>query len=165
LTAGIQSDPNRAGYKRKLLPLAGALLLLAVIGAATYGWYGLTQPFVSAGVLEEVAGADSARLERHVRKLASEFPDRTFDNKARLEGAAGYIESELSALGAKVESQRFEAGGRAYRNLVVKLGPDTPDVLVIGAHYDVAGAQPGADDNASGVAGLIELARLLLGSS
>jgi Zn-dependent M28 family amino/carboxypeptidase len=43
---------------------------------------------------------------------------------------------------------------------VVRLGPDTPDV-VVGAHYDVAGVQPGADDNASGAAGLIELARLL----
>jgi Zn-dependent M28 family amino/carboxypeptidase len=68
-------------------------------------------------------------------------------------------------MGLGVESQRFTAGGRPYRNLVVKLGPDTPEVMVVGAHYDVAGEQPGADDNASGVAGLLELARLLKGQA
>ncbi len=73
---------------------------------------------------------------------------------SRLNGAAVYLESQLVALGLKVESQRFTAEGRPYRNLVVKLGPDTPEVMVVGAHYDVAGEQPGADDNASGVAGL-----------
>lgn len=153
-----------AGRKRKLFWLAVVLLLpLMLAGMAVYGWYRLTQPFVAAiaAPVPGTAGADSARLEKHVRKLAIDFPDRTFDHLTRLDGAAAYIEAELSALGLKVESQRFHANGRPYRNLVVKLGPETPDVMVVGAHYDVAGEQPGADDNASGVAGLLELAHLL----
>jgi hypothetical protein len=140
---------------------------LAVLAAAStgYAWYRLTQPFVTANETAAPAGqtASAARLEQLVRKLSTDFADRTFDNETRLEGAAVYLESQLAALGFKVESQRFIAEGRPYRNLVVKLGPDTPEVMVIGAHYDVAGEQPGADDNASGVAGLLELARMLKG--
>ena len=151
---------------RKILA-AGAVLVLLAAGAAGYAWYRLTQPFVSAGEIAAPAAqtASAARLQQVVRKLSTDFADRTFDNKSRLEGAAVYLESQLAALGLKVESQRFNAEGRPYRNLVVKLGPDTPEVMVVGAHYDVAGEQPGADDNASGVAGLLELARLLKSQS
>ena len=151
-----------AGKKWELVVLSFALFAaLSLMGLATFGWYELTQPFVVPSLFKAQAGADSAKLEKHVKKLSLEFPDRSFDNLTRLDGAAAYIESELTALGLKVESQRFMAEGRPYRNLVVKLGPETPEVVVIGAHYDVAGEQPGADDNASGVAGLLELAGLL----
>jgi Zn-dependent M28 family amino/carboxypeptidase len=51
--------------------------------------------------------------------------------------------------------------GKSYRNVIAQLGPDTAERIVVGAHYDTAGPLPGADDNASGVAGLIELAHLL----
>lgn len=137
------------------------MFMLLAGSAAAYVWYRLAQPFVAAGPPSVGAAASPDRLERHVRKLSVDFSGRSFDNPAQLEGAARYIESELSALGLAVQSQRFHARGRPYRNLVAALGPDTRDVLVIGAHYDVADDQPGADDNASGVAGLIELARLL----
>ena len=151
-----------AGKKWKLVALGfGLFTVLLVVGLATFGWYKLTQPFVVARVFKAQTGADSAKLEKHVKKLSIEFPDRSFDNLTRLDGAAAYIESEFTALGLKVEIQRFIAKGRPYRNLVFKLGPETTEVVVIGAHYDVAGVQPGADDNASGVAGLLELARLL----
>ena len=143
------------------------MAVLAAGAAAGYAWYRLTQPFVTASETAAPAGqtASAARLEQLVRKLSTDFADRTFDNETRLEGAAVYLESQLARLGLKVESQRFTAEGRPYRNLVVKLGPDTPEVMVVGAHYDVAGEQPGADDNASGVAGLLELARLLKAQS
>jgi hypothetical protein len=143
------------------------MTVLVAGAAAGYAWYRLTQPFVTTRETAAPAGqtASAARLEQLVRKLSTDFADRTFDNETRLEGAAAYLESQLARLGFKVESQRFTAEGRPYRNLVVKLGPDTPEVMVVGAHYDVAGEQPGADDNASGVAGLLELARLLKGQS
>lgn len=144
------------------------MFLLLAGSAAAYGWYRLAQPFVTAAQAPPVgATASPDRLERHVRKLSVDFSGRSFDKLMQLEGSARYIESEFSALGLAVQSQSFRAQGRSYRNLVVALGPDTREVLVIGAHYDVANekshaeGQPGADDNASGVAGLIELARLL----
>jgi Zn-dependent M28 family amino/carboxypeptidase len=137
-------------------------------GAAAYAWYRLAQPFVAA-TQAPLAGAAASpgRLRQHVRKLSVDFSGRSFDKQTPREGAARYIESEFAALGLGVQRQSFRAQGRLYRNLVVALGPDTRDVLVIGAHYDVANGepdtedQPGADDNASGVAGLVELARLL----
>jgi Zn-dependent M28 family amino/carboxypeptidase len=55
-------------------------------------------------------------------------------------------------------------GGRTYRNIVATLGPDSRDVVIVGAHYDAFGDLPGADDNASGVAGLLELAHVLDGA-
>jgi Zn-dependent M28 family amino/carboxypeptidase len=51
--------------------------------------------------------------------------------------------------------------GKTYRNVVAVFGPETRELIVVGAHYDAAGDLPGADDNASGVAGLIELAHLV----
>lgn len=155
----------RRGWK---ILVAGVVLPLLMAGAAAgYAWYRLTQPFVPAGETPAPASqtASAARLKQLVYKLSTDFPNRTFDNGTRLEGAAVYLESQLSGLGLQVESQRFRARGRSYRNLVVKLGPDTPEVMVVGAHYDVAGEQPGADDNASGVAGLVELVRLLKGQT
>jgi Peptidase family M28 len=148
--------------KSNILRLFLPALLSALVLAVAYGWYGLSQPLWSPVPL--AAGTQltqAASLERHVRVLFTEFADRSFEKPARLNGAAKYVEAQFAALGLQVERQTFKAEESSYRNLVVRLGPDTPEVVVVGAHYDVAGAQPGADDNASGVAGLIELARLL----
>ena len=57
--------------------------------------------------------------------------------------------------------QTYQVGGKTYSNLILRLGPDTRERLVVGAHYDAWEELPAADDNASGVAGLIELGRLL----
>jgi len=64
----------------------------------------------------------------------------------------------------RVEEQRYVANGETFRNLIVRLGPETEDRIVIGAHYDVRGPYPGADDNGSGTAALLELARVLRGA-
>ncbi len=64
-------------------------------------------------------------------------------------------------MGGRVSSQPFTADGKAFRNVVARYGPESGSVLVIGAHYDSHSTTPGADDNASGVAGLLELARLV----
>ena len=103
-----------------------------------------------------------ARLERHVRALAGEIGVRSDDEYAHVQRAASYIEGELRALGYAVVSQEFEAAGRKYRNLEATLAGTTRrhEVVVLGAHYDTAEDAPGADDNASGVAAVLELARV-----
>jgi Zn-dependent M28 family amino/carboxypeptidase len=63
-----------------------------------------------------------------------------------------------------VRDQTYRAFSGTYRNVLASYGPDTPERIVVGAHYDAAGDDPGADDNASGVAGLLELGRLLAAS-
>ena len=104
---------------------------------------------------------DPARLESHVRALAEDFVPRDEDHPENLDQAAAYVWRHLEQAGGRVEDQAFEVNGTVYRNVVAHFGPDTRERIVVGAHYDAAGPFPGADDNASGVAGLIELAFLL----
>jgi len=102
-------------------------------------------------------------LARHVQILAGEIGVRSDHAYGNVVRAARYIESELRSLGYAVVSQEFSAGGRAYRNLEATLAGTTlrHEVVVLGAHYDTAEGALGADDNASGVAGVLELARRL----
>jgi Zn-dependent M28 family amino/carboxypeptidase len=136
-----------------------ALVLLLVAASA---W--MTQPMLPTR--ERVEGRtapDPARLEHRVNELVGRFFPRDFSHTENLARAARFIGEEFQRAGAAVSEQRFEAAGESYRNVVAAFGPDTTEVIVVGAHYDVAGELPGADDNASGVAGLLELADLLAG--
>ena len=103
---------------------------------------------------------DPARLDAHVRALVG-FSPRDETHPENLDRAATWIRRELQEAGGKVEDQAFSAKGATYRNAIAHFGPETRERIVVGAHYDAAGPYPGADDNASGVAGLLELARLL----
>ncbi len=106
--------------------------------------------------------ADPGRLEQDVRVLASLAPPRNGQNVAGLNKAAVYIEAGFAGTGCRLESQRFEVDHIEYRNIICSFGPEAAPPVVVGAHYDVIGElNPGADDNASGVAGLLELARLI----
>ena len=101
-------------------------------------------------------------LERHVQALAHDIgvrSDETYENVRR---AASYIESTLTSFGYQVVPHEFSAMNRSYWNLEATLpGTSRPqEVIVLGAHYDTAEEAPGADDNASGVAGVLELARV-----
>lgn len=104
--------------------------------------------------------ADETRLERDVRVMAVENHPRNQQSPG-LEATARYIESEFRATGAAVSVQPYVARGIPVRNVIARFGPPQGPVIVIGAHYDSHFETPGADDNASGVAGLLELARLL----
>ena len=93
------------------------------------------------------------RLRRHVFTLAK--GERNTD----LETPVRYIANALAAHGLASELQTFESGGREVSN--VEVSPSGPAAIVVGAHYDTVPGSPGADDNASGVAALIELAGIL----
>lgn len=109
------------------------------------------------------------RLEIHVRALAGEIGERNLDNPSALEAAATYIESEMRRAGYEPERHEYELSdrsGRSYagmtaHNLIAEIrGTERPEeIVVIGAHYDTVPGSPGADDNASGVAAVLELAR------
>jgi hypothetical protein len=143
---------------------AGAVLLGAGALCAA-GWYLVTQP-LSPQVRgkktgENVSGADPARLEAHVRALAETFAPRDHEHPENLEKVAAYVQREFAQAGGRVAEQPFQAGGQTYQNVIASWGPEGGERVVVGAHYDAAGPYPGADDNASGVAGLLELAHLL----
>jgi hypothetical protein len=103
----------------------------------------------------------AGRLEQHVRTITQRphniyFPDE-------LEAVAGYLEAMLQSMGYAVQRQPYVARGHQVRNLevVVEPGDKSAATLVVGAHYDSAGAAPGANDNGTGVAAVLELARAL----
>lgn len=102
-------------------------------------------------------------LERTVRFLSEGIGSRGYLQKDALNRAAEYIGSELSGYGYEVRTQPYDVDGVEYRNVfAIKKGLKYPDrVIVVGAHYDTVIGTPGADDNASAVAGMLELARLL----
>jgi Zn-dependent M28 family amino/carboxypeptidase len=108
-----------------------------------------------------VIPADIDRLRNDVAALAGLEPPRNYRNIASLNAAARYIREQFSPLGCRIEEQAFESGVETYRNILCSFGPESAERVVVGAHYDVAGDQPGADDNASAVAGLLEIGRLL----
>jgi len=108
-------------------------------------------------------GVDPLRLRQHVEMIAGSFYPRDEGHPENLMQVAAYIQNALSETGADVHLHTYEVNGREYSNVIAAFGPDSSERIIVGAHYDTAGEQPGADDNASGVAGLIELAQLLKG--
>jgi hypothetical protein len=108
--------------------------------------------------------AQPARLRGHVAFLCGSVLPRDTEHPGNLDGAATYILERFSETGGLVSSQRFRARRAEYRNIVSRYGPDLGPLWVVGAHYDAFGStgpMAGADDDASGVAGLLELGRLL----
>ncbi|MGK7368949.1 MAG: M28 family peptidase [Candidatus Halalkalibacterium sp. M3_1C_030] len=105
--------------------------------------------------------ADQQKLEEHVRTLSEDLIPRDSGHPENLDRVASFIYDEFEKYSGHVEEQPFSADHFSVRNVSAFFGPETRERIVIGAHYDVAGPYPGADDNASGVAGLLELARLL----
>jgi Zn-dependent M28 family amino/carboxypeptidase len=104
-------------------------------------------------------------LRLAVTKLSREIGVRTYQDHDRLDRTVQYISGEFTAFGYQVSHQSFKFAGNTYQNVIAELkGRMSPEkVLVVGAHYDTVRTTPGADDNASGVAGLLGLAKLLAG--
>ncbi len=103
-------------------------------------------------------------LEKHVRFLSGVNPARNYTNPEILDEVAEYIAKEFQNAGAKVQFQEFNVPQNweaTYKNVRALFGEEKEEKIVIGAHYDVCGKTPGADDNASAVAGLIALAYML----
>ena len=100
-------------------------------------------------------------MQAHVRKLAGEIGERNVFHPQALHAAADYLRAQWASQGYQVVSQSYEAYGVRSENLEVVLpGTRRPgEILVIGAHYDSVSGSPGANDNASGVAALLELSR------
>lgn len=102
------------------------------------------------------------RLKAIVRTLAETIGPRSYRDTASLAAAADFITQSFQAGGYTVILQPYEVNGQMYRNIIAeRRGAEEPDrILIVGAHYDTVEGTPGADDNASGIAVLLELARL-----
>jgi len=99
-------------------------------------------------------------LYRHVEYLSVKIGDRHLWEEGSLNKAADYIESVFTSSGYAVWRQTYSCYGQSVSNLIAEKAGTDKEVVIIGAHYDTVPGSPGADDNASAVAGLLELARL-----
>ena len=108
-----------------------------------------------------------AALRTHVSQLADRIGERHVLRPAALEAAEAYIREQWQALGFQVVRQAYVTRGVECANLEITLAGTgrAAETVLAGAHYDSVPGTPGADDNASGVAALIEIARLLRGRS
>lgn len=142
-----------------LVFLFAALLLTAA--ATRYLIFPLQPGTLPLLAPDEHQRALALKLETHLRAVASE--PHNLAHPEALERSALYIEETLASFGYDVRWQVFEADGAQVRNIEVVLAPASGSArtLVIGAHYDSAGESPGANDNGTGVAALLELARML----
>ncbi len=146
------------------------MLFWLTVAAATAWllWYMVKVPGISyAGPLQPLSEEEriiAGNLRRHVSAIASR--EHNVFHPAALEASAQYIEQTFAGLGYAVAAQRFRAGTVEVRNIEVEVrgGARAPEIVLVGAHYDSVVGAVGANDNGSGVAAMLELARLFKGA-
>jgi len=106
---------------------------------------------------------DTLSIRNHLNKIINTEKPRNFKNIESLNSVADYIFNNFKKYADSVYYQPYEIEEKVYKNVVCVFGSQNTKTIVVGAHYDVCGSQDGADDNASGVVGLLELAKLLKG--
>lgn len=145
--------------RRSLIALG---VVLALVGGACAM---ITQPVVAGDGPRSTLTIQPKELEKHVLMLVGGFGLRDHEHPKNLDKIAAWLADELRDAGGRVELQPYKVGAVEYRNVIARFGPppgDGPQAkprIIIGAHYDTCGPQPGADDNASGIAALLALAR------
>ncbi|MBI5538767.1 MAG: M28 family peptidase [Bacteroidia bacterium] len=107
---------------------------------------------------------DTLRIKSDLKAIVETKDARNYVNLEVLNQVADYIKTEFLKTSTRVEVQEFQVeGGNTYKNIICSFGPEDAPRTIIGAHYDVCGNQKGADDNATGIVGLLEIARNLKG--
>lgn len=156
-------------YSKRAKMLTLGLLALPVVAAGATWAYIVRMPGSShTGALPELTEVEKSiatETRRDVDVLATEIGIRNHTRPAALEESADYIEAELTAAGFTVTRQTYDAVGMQFDNLeAVLTGASKPEqIVVVGAHYDSAADCPAANDNGTGVAALLALARRFAG--
>jgi hypothetical protein len=105
--------------------------------------------------------SDTILIKRHLTSITETKGFRNFLNVDLLNSTAEYLFEEFNKYADSTFYQEFQVNGLTYKNVVAQFNKATGSKIIVGAHYDVCGMQKGADDNASGIVGLLEIARLL----
>ncbi|PIV39709.1 MAG: aminopeptidase [Candidatus Omnitrophica bacterium CG02_land_8_20_14_3_00__42_8] len=132
---------------------------IIIFKSTTFGWHSI---FTSTVRLQPKDNMLPEKLKRHVVKLSNEIGDRNISNYENLKKTADYIVVQFLSYGYNVTFQKYSVAGKEVKNIIaLKTGSRFPnEIILLGAHYDSC-FNPGADDNASGISGLLELARMI----
>ncbi|MBB4807960.1 hypothetical protein HNP38_003300 [Chryseobacterium defluvii] len=107
--------------------------------------------------------ADTVLMKKHLQSIVETPQFRNHKNIDQLNAVAEYIRHDFNKYGDSTGFQEYKVNGQTYKNVISSFGTEHTKRIIIGAHYDVCGDQKGADDNATGVTALLELARMLKG--
>src|SRR5262247_3744234 len=131
-------------------------------------WFGMRMSgknVSKAGPLSPDEVALREELRADVQKLAGEIGERNMWHYAQLNAAADFIEDSFSRAGLRARRDSYEMGGKPCHNIEAEIRGARPEILLIGAHYDSVFGSPGANDNGSGVAAMLALARRFAGTT
>lgn len=144
--------------------------ILVVIAAVTVPWWFMIRmpgksfrgepPPLSA---DELALRDE--LKAHVQTLAGEIGERNVQRYDQLVASADFIERTFTGAGLRVRREGYDVQGKRCDNIEAEIPGETADIFVIGAHYDSVFGSDGANDNGSGVAALLALAKRFAGKT
>lgn len=140
--------------------LAFVIGVFALVVAVFF--YALVQPLWSVPDKVQLdVSINAEMLHQDVNHMVQTYAPRDAYHPENLRHCALYLKARLAAAGARVSLQHYEVDDRQYSNVIASYGPEQGERVIVGAHYDTAGELPGADDNASGVVGLLTLATWL----
>jgi hypothetical protein len=125
-------------------------------------WFGMRMPgknVSKAGPLSPDEVVLREELRANVQKLAGELGERNMWHYAQLNAAADFIEDSFSRGGLRTRRDTYEVQGQACHNIEAEISGNSPEIIVIGAHYDSVFGSPGANDNGTGMAATLALAR------
>jgi hypothetical protein len=105
--------------------------------------------------------ADAQNLDVYLQQIIGSGSFRNHQNTEELNRVSAWIKEQMRLFGIPCQFQSYIVNRQNYRNVVCNLNVRREEKIIIGAHYDVFGRQQGADDNASGIAGVLETARIL----
>jgi Peptidase family M28 len=151
--------------KRILFSALGITIAVTAVLALLW-WFGVRMP---GKKISKAAPLSSDELElreelrRDVQKLAGEIGERNMWHYAQLNAAADFIEDSFSRAGFRPRRDSYEMRGQACHNIEAEIPGTRPEIILIGAHYDSVFGSPGANDNGSGMAAMLALARRFAG--
>lgn len=157
----VQADYSRRVYFISIIAVAGIGIVLFYL--YLYPSWSFFNTNAKPELTDQTMTGLRANLEQHVYVLAEEIGERHFQEPAAVAASIDYIRKRFSEAGYSPEYHTF--GDGQYHNIIAELPGHgkNHEVLIIGAHYDTVWHSPGADDNASGVAAMLEIARLVSG--
>jgi hypothetical protein len=157
---------NGSGVGRRIL---GSMVRIGLAGAAILAllWlWGSRMPgrkTTKAAALNEAEVALRAELVADVKTLAGDIGERNLSRYPQLQAATEFIETSFTHAGLTPRRESYELRGRSCHNIEVEIPGSRPEIFVVGAHYDSVSGSPGANDNGSGAAAVLALARRFAG--
>jgi len=162
---GKVTDKIRNGIRLiRIMAIILIILTICAAGVLIYYWHMPGSSY--SGPLKPLTTAEGEtrdNLKGHVQMLGQTIGERTTEKNEKLNSAAQYIKYYMGQTEMELIVQVYDIDGQRVENITAEIkGSKRPEeIIVIGAHYDSARNSPGADDNASGVAALLEISRLM----